>query len=149
MEIEGFKACVAGYTSNNSLWIYIIDEKIIAYSLVTKHEPEKANDKDTWLSDHMLVIKTTEFHTQKTSDKLPHLTFTTGARAINAVQDYNIYELALALTSHHAWQLVNGAKILPYYGELAKVYVGIYALFLFKTQLELKNAVKTRKGNKA
>ncbi len=53
-----------------------------------------------------------------------------------------MYELALAFTSHYGWQLINGAKILPDYGELAKVYAGIYSVYLFRSRQEKEAAIK-------
>jgi hypothetical protein len=70
------------------------------------------------------------------------LTFTAGDRAVQAIRDYNVYELALAFTSHYGWQLINGAKILPSYGELAKVYAGIYAVYLFYTSADMERALQ-------
>jgi hypothetical protein len=90
----------------------------------------------------MLIIKTSKAHLQKSNDVLPVLTFTAGDRAVRAMRDYNAYELAIAFTSHYGWQLVNGAKILPCFGELAKVYAGVYAIYLFKTIPEKEGALK-------
>jgi hypothetical protein len=91
---------------------------------------------DVWFVQHMLIVKTSQKHLQKTTEILPYLTFTAGNRAVQAIRDYNVYELALAFTSHYGWQIINGAKILPAYGELAKVYAGIYAVYLFRSQPE-------------
>jgi hypothetical protein len=97
---------------------------------------------DKWFQDQMLIVRTSKTHLQKSSDVLPVLTFTAGDRAVSAMRDYNVYELALAFTSHYGWQLVNGAKILPCLGELAKVYAGIYAVYLFKLRSEKAIALK-------
>lgn len=91
----------------------------------------------------MLIVRMTSKHTQKTNDVLPYLTFTAGERAVRAIRDYNVYELAIAFTSHYCWQLVNGAKILKTYGELAKVYAGIYAVYVFRSHDECAAALKS------
>ncbi len=97
---------------------------------------------DKWFQDQMLIVRTSKAHLQKSNDVLPVLTFTAGDRAVAAMRDYNVYELAIAFTSHYGWQLVNGAKILPCFCELAKVYAGIYAVYLFKASSEKEKALK-------
>lgn len=97
---------------------------------------------DRWFQDQMVIVKTSKLHLQKSNDVLPVMTFMAGDRAVQAMRDYNVYELAIAFTSHYGWQLVNGAKILPFFGELAKVYAGIYAVYLFKTTPEKDSALK-------
>ena len=89
----------------------------------------------------MLIVRMTPKHAQKARDVLPYLTFAAGDRAVAAIKDYNVYELAIAFTSHYCWQLVNGAKILPTYKELAKVYAGCYAVYLFKSHDECAEAL--------
>lgn len=90
----------------------------------------------------MLITKVSKKDTQKSNDVLPYLTFTAGTRAVVAIRDYNVYELALAFTSHYGWQLINGAKILPDHKELAKVYAGVYAVYLFRSEPEKQTAVQ-------
>lgn len=97
---------------------------------------------DIWFKQHMLIVRMSKSHVQKNITVLPCLTFTAGERAVQAIRDYNVYELALAFTSHYGWQLINGAKILPPHGELAKVYAGIYAVYLFRSQPEREGALK-------
>lgn len=97
---------------------------------------------DKWFEQQMVIIKTPRSNIQKTTDVLPYLTFIAGERAVAAIRDYNVYELAIAFTSHYGWQLINGAKILPHFGELAKVYAGVYAVYLFRRIEEKKKALE-------
>lgn len=129
------KECVAGFGHTSSLWFHFVGTEMIGYSIETPQGYETL-PPDVWFVQHMLVVKTSKSHLQKGTDVLPYLTFTAGNRAVQAIRDYNVYELALAFTSHYGWQLINGAKILPAYGELAKVYAGIYAVYLFRSQPE-------------
>ena len=97
---------------------------------------------DEWFEHHFLTMRMTSKHTQKSHDVIPYLTFTAGERAVRAIRDYSVYELALAFTSHYDWQLINGAKILASYGELAKVYAGMNAVYLFQSKNELDDGIK-------
>lgn len=97
---------------------------------------------DRWFQEQMVIIKTTKTHIQKSTDVLQYLTFVAGDRAVRAIRDYNVYELAIAFTSHYGWQLINGAKILPHFGELAKVYAGVYAVYLFRSKDERGKALE-------
>ena len=133
--MKACKECVAGFGHVASLWFHFEGNQMISYSIETPTGHETL-PPDTWFVQHMLIVSTSRSHVQKTTDILPYLTFSAGARACSAIRDYNIYELALAFTSHYGWQLINGAKILPAYGELAKVYAGIYAVYLFRSQPE-------------
>lgn len=90
----------------------------------------------------MIIVHRHSKNTQKSNDILPYLTFMAGERAVSAMRDYNVYELAIAFTSHYGWQLINGAKILESYGELAKVYAGNCAVYLFRSSVEREAALK-------
>jgi len=102
---------------------------------------------DIWSEQHMFITKTTTKHVQKRDDVLPYLAHVAGTRAVQAIRDYNVYELAIAFTNNYSWQLINGAKILPDYGELAKVYAGVYAVYLFKSQADRDAALKKLADN--
>lgn len=114
---------------------------MIGYSIETPRAHENL-EPDVWFERHMLILKKTPKHMQKGNDVLRYMTFTAGDKAVSAIKDYNIYELAIAFTSQYCWQLVNGAKILESYGELAKVYAGQYAVFLFKSHAECEAALR-------
>jgi len=114
---------------------------MIGYSMETPTGVE-SQPPDSWLQQHMVILKTMPSHTQKSRDVLPYLTFSSGERAVRAMRDYNVYELAIAFTSHYGWQLVNGAKILSPRGELAKVYAGVFAVYLFRSHAECTTALK-------
>jgi hypothetical protein len=139
--MQSCKECVAGFGHTSSLWLHFSESQMIGYSIETPRGHEVL-PPDNWFEQHMLIIKTTKKHQQKSTDVLPYLTFVAGNRAVQAIRDYNVYELAVAFTSHYGWQIINGAKILPDYGELAKVYAGIFAVYLFKTQQDKENAYK-------
>lgn len=136
------RECVAGFGHTSSLWFLFDENQMIGYTVETPQGHESF-PPDTWFEQQLLLVKTTQKHLQKTNDILCCLTFTAGPRAVRAIRDYNVYELALAFTSHYDWQLINGAKILPAYGELAKVYAGVYAVYLFHTQPERNAALST------
>lgn len=135
------KECVAGYGHTSSLWFWFADDKLNGYAIETPSASE-TNTIDGWIDQHLLVIKKHHSHIQRDVGVLPCLTISAGTRAVQAIRDYNMYELALAFTAHYSWQLINGAKILPSYTELAKVYAGIYAMYLFKTPAELEKTAK-------
>ena len=132
---------MAGFGHSESLWFHFADDQMTGYTVDTL-EGSELQPPDLWFEQHMLIIRTSPKHVQKSNDILPYLTFIAGSRAVEAMRDYNVYELALAFTSHYGWQLINGAKILPTYGELAKVYAGIYSVYLFRCQLERDVALK-------
>ena len=134
------KECVAGFGHTSSLRFHFDGNALIGYTIETPRSSETL-PPDDWFKQHMLAIKTSKSHVQKSATVLPYLTFTAGDRAVQAIRDYNVYELALAFTSHYGWQLINGAKILPSYGELAKVYAGIYAVYLFYTSADMERAL--------
>ena len=134
--------CVAGYSHTSSLWFSFDHDQMVYYTIETPKGVETLA-LDAWFGQQMLITKTTKKHPQKTYDILPYLTVVAGNRAVRAIRDYHVYELAIAFTSHYGWQLINGAKILPSYGELAKVYAGIYAVYLFHSTAELQAATKT------
>lgn len=136
------KECVAGFGHTTSLWFHFSGNQMAGYTIETSRGQESLSP-DVWFERHMLILKMTAKHVQKTQNVLPYLTFCAGERAVSAIRDYNVYELAIAFTSHYGWQLVNGAKILPTYGELAKVYAGIYAVYLFRSHDECRAALKT------
>ena len=136
------KECVAGFGHTTSLWVHFSGNQMAGYTIETPRGQESLSP-DVWFERHMLILKMTAKHVQKTQNVLPYLTFCAGARAVNAIRDYNVYELAIAFTSHYGWQLVNGAKILPTYGELAKVYAGIHAVYLFRSHDECRAALET------
>jgi hypothetical protein len=133
------KECLAGFGSTTSLWFHFMDGQMVGYSL---EEPNRVETfpPDTWFDQHMLMLGTSKKSTQKSNDVLPYLTYTAGERAVRALRDYHVYELAIAFTSHYSWQLVNGAKILPALGELAKVYAGQCAVYLFRSEAERRAA---------
>lgn len=136
------KECVAGFGHTTSLWLHFSGNQLIGFSAETPGGVETL-PPDNWFEQHMLIITVTRKHPQKSVDVLPYLTTVAGERAVRAIRDYNVYELALAFTSQYGWQLVNGAKILPAYGELAKVYAGLFAVYLFRTLDEKKAALAT------
>lgn len=140
-----FKECVAGHGHTSSLWFHFTDSQMVGYTIETPASIETF-PPDNWFDQHMLVVKTTKKHVQKSTEVLLCLTFAAGDRAVRAVRDYNIYELALAFTSHYGWQLVNGAKMLPTMGELAKVYAGIHAVYLFRSAEERETALNIVKS---
>jgi hypothetical protein len=133
------RECVAGFGHTSSLWFHFEGNQMVGYTIETP-EGHESLPPDHWFEQQMLIIRTTPKHLQKGNDILPYLTFTAGERAVRAMRDYNVYELALAFTSHYGWQLINGAKILPAYGELAKVYAGVYSVYLFHSESERKSA---------
>jgi len=139
--MQSCKECVAGFGHTSSLWFHFTDSQMIGYTVETPKNHESMSPDD-WFEQHMLIVKTTKTHQQKSTDILPYLTFVAGQRAVQAIRDYNVYELALAFTSHYGWQVINGAKILPDYGELAKVYAGVYAIYLFRTNAEKQKALQ-------
>lgn len=141
------KACVAGMGHTSSLWFHFTESEMEGYTVETPRGHEYLQP-DSWFERHMLIIRVTPKHMQKSFDVLPYLTFSAGERAVAAIKDYNIYELAIAFTSHYGWQLVNGAKILTYYGELAKVYAGIYAVYLFRSHDDCLKAAKMATSGK-
>lgn len=132
---------MAGFGHTSSLWFHFDQNQMIGYSIETPRGLETL-PPDIWFEQQMLIVKKSRSHTQKTTDILPYLTFSAGGRAVQAMRDYNVYELALAFTSHYGWQLINGAKILPSYGELAKVYAGVYAVYLFRTPADKEAGMK-------
>ena len=134
------KECVAGFGHTSSLWFHFEGSEMINYSIETARGHENLAP-DAWFQRHMMILRLTPKHAQKGRDVLPYLTFIAGDRAVVAIKDYNVYELAIAFTSHYCWQLVNGAKILTSYGELAKVYAGPYAVYLFKSHDECSAAL--------
>lgn len=135
------KECVAGFGHTSSLWLHFSESQMIGYSIETPKGHETL-PPDNWFEQHMLIIKTTKKHLQKSTDVLPYLSLVAGTRAVQAIRDYNVYELAIAFTSMYGWQIINGAKILPDYGELAKVYAGIYAVYLFRSAQQKEAAMK-------
>jgi hypothetical protein len=139
--MQACKECVSGFGHTSSLWFHFADDQMVGYTIETSKGVE-ALGPDVWFEQHMLIVKTSKKHVQKSVDVLPYLTFVAGERAVNAIRDYNVYELALSFTSHYGWQIINGAKILPPYGELAKVYAGVYAVYLFRSQPERDAALK-------
>lgn len=139
--MQACKECVAGFGHTSSLWFHFAENQMVGYTIETPRGVE-ALPPDIWFDQQMLIVKTTKKHVQKSIDILPYLTVVAGDRAVRAIRDYNTYELAIAFTSHYGWQLINGAKILPPYGELAKVYAGIYAVYLFRSQPEREAALK-------
>jgi len=142
------KECVAGFGHTSSLWFHFAGNEMAGYTIEspTGHE---SFPPDIWFEQHMLILRLTPKHVQKSRDVLPYLTFVAGERAVQAMRDYNVYELAIAFTSHYGWQLINGAKILTTYGELAKVYAGVYAVYLFRSQPERDAALDAAKLGKA
>lgn len=141
------KECVSGFGHTSSLWFHFDETHMVGYTIETPRGVEQLAP-DVWFEQQMLIVKTSKKHTQKTVEVLPYLTFTAGERAVKAIKDYNIYELALAFTSHYGWQLINGAKILPALGELAKVYADIYAVYLFLSNTDRETAEQSiRSGN--
>lgn len=135
------KECVSGFGHTSSLWFHIEGNQMTGYTVETPKGVEELSP-DMWFVQQMLIVRTTKKHTQKSVEVLPYLTFIAGERAVQAIRDYNTYELAIAFTSHYGWQLINGAKILPAYGELAKVYAGIFAVYLFRSTTERQAALK-------
>lgn len=140
------KECVAGYGHTSSLWFHFEENQMIGCSIETANGIEELMP-DMWFVQQMLIVRTTKKHTQKSVDILPYLTFVAGERAVRAIRDYNAYELAIAFTSHYGWQLINGAKILPAYSELAKVYAGVYSVYLFRSSVERQAALKAVQAN--
>jgi hypothetical protein len=137
-----YKECVSGFGHTSSLWFHFAENQMVGYTIETPKGIDTLGP-DAWFKQHMLIIKTSKKHLQKSIDVLPYLTFIAGERAVNAIRDYNVYELAISFTSHYGWQIINGAKILPAYGELAKVYAGTYAVYLFRAQPERDAAMNT------
>lgn len=135
------KECVAGFGHTSSLWFHFEGNQMIGYTVETPEGIENSGP-DAWFEQHMLIVKTSKKHVQKSIDAFPYLTFVAGQRAVQAIRDYHIYELALAFTSQYGWQIINGAKILPPFGELAKVYAGIFAIFLFRSNVERDAALE-------
>ena len=134
------KECVAGFGHTSSLWFHFEGNQMVNYTI----ESPRGHDTqppDGWFQQHMMILRQTPKHLQKSRDVLPYLTFSAGERAVRAIKDYNVYELAIAFTSHYGWQLVNGAKILPTYGELAKVYAGVFAVYLFRAEKDRELAL--------
>lgn len=140
MSVGTEKECVAGFGHTSSLWFHFTGNQMAGYSIETPRGHEQL-EPDEWFERHMLILRTSPKHPQKGRDVLPYLTFCAGERAVSAIKDYDVYELAIAFTSHYCWQLVNGAKILNSYGELAKVYAGMYAVYLFKSHDECAAAL--------
>lgn len=139
--MQSCKECVAGFGHTTSLWFHFEGTQMTGYTTETPRGIETL-PPDQWFVQHMFITKVSKKDLQKSNDVLPYLTFVAGNRAVNAIRDYNVYELALAFTSHYGWQLINGAKILPDHKELAKVYAGVYAVYLFRSQPEREAAVK-------
>ena len=139
--MQACKECVSGYGHTWSLWFHFDENQMIGYTTETPRGVEN-HGPDTWFEQHMLIVKTTKKSLQKSADVLPYLTFSAGERAVQAIRDYNVYELALAFTAHYGWQLINGAKILPTFKELAKVYAGVYAVYLFRSHDERNVALE-------
>jgi len=137
--------CVAGHGHTTGLWFKFHGDTLVGYCLLTS-EGTEVHQIDEWFIQHMATIKVTRKHLQASTDVLPYLTFVAGDRAVKAVRDYNVYDLAIAFTSHYGWQLINGAKILPTYGELAKVYCGMFAVYLFKTNEDRELMLKVLDG---
>ena len=125
--------CVAGYGHLQSLWLQFAEQRLIACFTDTP-EGVEAVQVDNWLVPCVMVTKVPRKNVAPRDDVLPYLSKIAGARAVCAARDCNVYELALALTANYSWQLINGAKILPDYSELAKVYAGAHVIYLFKTQ---------------
>jgi hypothetical protein len=142
MEVR--KECVSGFGNTTSLWFHLVSCQLNAYTIETPQgfETVPANE---WFDQHLLILQRTRQDVQKSTNHFLYLTFSVGQRAVDAVRDCSIFGLALAFTSHHAWQLVNGAKILPFYGELAKIYAGFNAVYLFQSEMEKNNALKHMK----
>lgn len=125
--------CVAGFGHVYSLWFHFVGTEMVGYTIETPMG-RKTMPTDVWFQQHMLIVRTTRKHPPKQDDVLPYLSHVAGTRAVQAISDYNVYELAIAFTAMHSWQLINGAKLLPDYGELAKVYAGVNAVYLFKNE---------------
>ena len=134
------KECVAGFGHTSSLWFHFVGNEMAGYTIESPNGSESF-PPDRWFEQQMLILRMTPKHLQKGRDVLPYMTFWAGERAVQAMRDYHVYELAIAFTSHYCWQLVNGAKILTTYGELAKVYAGVYAVYLFRSQAERDTAL--------
>ena len=131
--------CVAGFGHLRSLWFLFDNNQMVGYVVETP-EGRETYQPDMWSEQHFIILKTTSKHPPQREDVLPYLSQVAGNRAVQAIKDYNVYELALAFATNYSWQLINGAKILPDYGELAKVYAGIYSVYIFKTK-EARDAV--------
>lgn len=137
---HAYKECVSGFGYTSSLWFHFIANEMVGYTIETPTGVETLTP-DAWFEQHLLIFKVHSRSTQKSTDVLPYLSCAAGLRAVQAVRDYNAYELAIAFTSHYAWQLINGAKILQSFGELAKVYAGTCAVYLFKSQADREAAI--------
>ena len=135
------KEGVAGFGHTSSLWFHFVGDAMAGYTIESPKSCESL-PPDSWFEQQMLILHMTPKHLQKSWDVLPYLTICAGDRAVKAMRDYHVYELALAFTSHYCWQLVNGAKILPAYSELAKVYAGCYAIYLFRSVAERSAALQ-------
>ena len=146
--MPAYKECVAGYGHTTSLWFHFVENQMTGYTLETPKGCESMAP-DVWFERHMLILRMMPKCGQKTNDVLPYLTFTAGDRAVQAIRDYNVYELAIAFTSHYCWQLVNGAKILKTLGELAKVYAGASAIYVFRSHDECAAALRAVNQEKA
>lgn len=118
---------------------------MVGYSIFTPDGPE-THELDEWFSRHMATVRVTKKHLQASTDIFPYLTVVAGSRAVQAVRDYSVYDLAIAFTSHYGWQLINGAKILPAYGELAKVYCGMNAVYLFRKNEDRELMLQVLRG---
>lgn len=128
--------CVAGYGQKISVWATIDRGKLTECAIEEPRNHERIEVNDTWFSDHVLVVPVDKRHGPKTKSVCPYLTLQAGKKAAAALRDYSVTALAMALVSQYGWQIANGAQSLPEKGELAKVYAGANALYVFGTRSE-------------
>ena len=124
--------CVAGFGHTHSAWLHIRDGHVCGCRLDTPEGSEEIAITD-WFKRNFLSFKVAVRDGQARVEELPLLAYAAGIRAVSAIRDFNTYELAIAMTANYSWQLVNGAKPLPDFGELAKFYAGTVAVYIYAT----------------
>ena len=128
--MSAHKVCVAGFGQRISLWLSIKQGQLTECTI---EEPKRHEhiEVDDWFAHHFMLVPINPTHGPKTTTVCPYLTLQAGKKAANAVRDYSINSLAMAFISQYGWQIANGACPLPDKSELAKVYAGEFAVYLY------------------
>jgi hypothetical protein len=133
------KVCIAGFGQKVSVWATIRAGRLTGFNI---EEPKRheAIESDAWFDDYLLLVPVNSKNGPRKTKICPYLTAIAGRKAAEALRDYSITNLAMALISHYGWQVANSAKPLTEHNELAKVYAGNYALYVFETRDATKQA---------
>jgi hypothetical protein len=133
------KECVAGFGQHTSVWLEFNWHKLVGCTVEESRRHEYVA-VDDWLVDHFLVVPVRRKHGPKETKRCLYLTYSAGRKAADAIRDYSVVNLGLAFIAQYGWQIANGAKPLRERGELAKVYAGGLAVYLYLTRKEKQRA---------